>query len=79
MSKIKFKVLCKKCKKFFVPEKTRMSSFGYCKECSFIPGRCKFITETGYPCSDDSEFLGYCMQHFLKIPIKEITKSVKKT
>ena len=77
MSKVKFKVLCKKCKKYFVPEKTKMSGFGYCKGCSFIPGKCKFITEIGYPCSNDAEFFDYCIQHFLKVPIKNLTSKIK--
>jgi len=78
MAKIKFKVLCKKCKKYFIPEKNKMSALGYCKECCFMPGKCKFITEIGYPCANESEFFGYCMEHFLKIPIKNLTKEVKK-
>ena len=79
MAKIKYKVLCKRCKKYFTPEKTKMSSLGYCKDCSFMPGKCKYQTETGYPCSNDSEFWGYCMEHFLKVPLKKLTDQVKKT
>ena len=78
MAKIKYKKLCKKCKKFFSPEQTKMSVLGYCKECSFIPGKCRFITETGYPCGNDAEFLGYCMEHFLKVPVKILTDKIKK-
>lgn len=78
MPKIKFKVLCKKCKKYYMPEKTKMSSLGYCKECRFFPGKCKFITEIGYPCVNDAELFGYCVEHFLKVPIKNLTERVKK-
>ena len=78
MPKIRFRVLCRKCKKFFLPEKTKMSSLGYCKECGFFPGKCRFMMQSGYSCSNDAEFSGYCVQHFLKVPIKKLTGQVKK-
>ena len=78
MSKIKYKILCKKCKKYFMPEKSRRSNFDYCKECSFIPGKCKYITEIGYQCSNDADFFGYCIEHFLTVPIKTLTDKIKK-
>ncbi|MEK6937353.1 MAG: hypothetical protein AABW58_04760 [Nanoarchaeota archaeon] len=78
MPKIKYKILCKRCKKYYSPEKTKMSYLGYCKECSFIPGKCRFMAETGYPCQNDAEMFGYCVEHFLKVPIKSLTDKIKK-
>ena len=77
MPKVRYKVLCKKCKKYFTPIKSKLSYLGYCKDCSFMPGKCKFITEIGYPCVNDAEFLGYCMEHFLKVPVTKLTSQVK--
>lgn len=78
MVKKGYKILCKKCKKYYLPGKTKMSSFGYCKDCSFIPGKCKYMTEIGYPCSNDAEMFGYCVEHFVKVPIKLLTDKIKK-
>ncbi len=77
MSKINYKILCKKCKKYFKPEKNKTSNFGYCKDCVFLPGKCHFINENGYPCSNDAEFASYCVEHFLKVPISKLTNKIK--
>lgn len=79
-AKPKFRLLCKKCKKFYLPDGTKISRFGYCENCRFIPGRCKFVTEMGYQCENQSESFGYCMDHFLKLPkakVKELAKKLK--
>ena len=72
---INYNVLCKKCKKYF--SKKDVSKIGYCKECRVIPGKCKFISEKGYSCDNSSDFLGYCMEHFLRTPFNKIKEQIK--
>ena len=78
MAKVKFRVLCKKCKKFYLPDSTKVSRLGYCENCRFVRGKCKHITEFGYQCRNDSQVVGYCMEHFLKRNPKELVKDAKK-
>lgn len=73
----KFRVLCKKCKKFYLPDRTKISRLGYCEKCRFVKGRCKFVTEIGYQCENDAEFSGYCMDHFLSMPMGKLKKVAK--
>ncbi|MAG47436.1 hypothetical protein CL617_02425 [archaeon] len=77
MPKPRFKKLCVKCKKFYLPDKSKYSSIGYCKNCRNVYGRCKFVTELGYQCQNKSEAGGFCTEHFLKLPIKKIIKTIK--
>ena len=76
--KPKFKLLCKKCKKFYLPDSTKMSKLGYCEDCRFVKGRCKVVTELGYQCHNESQFFGYCINHFLTRSVKALVKDAKK-
>ena len=78
MPKLKFKRLCKKCGKFYLPDGTRVSSFGYCAKCRVIPGRCKFMTEMGYQCQNNPEMFGYCKEHFMTVPVKTLKDEARK-
>ena len=78
MAKIKYKKLCKKCKKYYSPDKAKMSSLGYCKDCRISKDRCKAINEFGYQCQNNPQFLGYCIHHFVKSPIRALKKEIKK-
>jgi len=78
MPKPKFKRLCKKCGKFYLPDGTKIASLGYCENCRVVPGRCKFITEIGYQCQNESEVQGYCTDHFLKADMKKLKAEAKK-
>ena len=78
MPKVKFRLLCKKCKKFYLPDETKLSRLGYCENCRIIKGMCKVITEFGYQCKNQSQFFGYCIEHFLTRKIKDLVKDVKK-
>ncbi|MBS3134224.1 hypothetical protein J4214_03255 [Candidatus Woesearchaeota archaeon] len=77
MPQPKFKKLCIRCKKYYLPDKSKYSAHGYCTSCRFVYGRCKFLTEFGYQCQNKSEAAGFCMEHFLNMPIKELIKKVK--
>mgnify|MGYP001572433728 FL=1 len=76
--KQKFRLLCKKCKKFYLPDSTKLSKMGYCEDCRFVKGRCKIINELGYQCQNESQFSGYCIEHFLKRSSKDLVKDAKK-
>jgi hypothetical protein len=76
--KQKFRLLCKKCKKFYLPDDTKISKFGYCEECRFVKERCKVITQLGYQCQNERKFAGYCMEHFLTRKTKDLIKDAKK-
>ena len=76
--KPKFRLLCKKCKKFYLPDKSKLSKFGYCENFRFVKGRCKVITELGYQCQNESQFFGYCINHFLTRSLKDLVKDAKK-
>ncbi|MDO8556494.1 MAG: hypothetical protein Q7R96_04970 [Nanoarchaeota archaeon] len=76
--KRRFKFLCKKCKTFYLPDASKISKLGYCENCRMVKGRCKFITEIGYQCENEPEVTGYCTDHFLTLPIKELRKHAKK-
>ncbi len=76
--KPKFKLLCKKCKIFYLPDSSKLSRLGYCENCRFVKGRCKFITEIGYQCENEVEVAGYCTDHFMTLPVRELKKRAKK-
>ena len=76
--KPKFRLLCKKCKTFYLPDKTKLSRLNYCENCRTIKGRCKVTTEFGYQCKINSQVFGYCMEHFLTRSIKNLVKDAKK-
>jgi hypothetical protein len=78
MAKQKFKRLCKKCKKFYLPDGTKVASLGYCEKCRIVPGRCKLILKIGYQCQNAAEMFGYCKEHFLTIPMKDVKKTAEK-
>ncbi|AJF62279.1 MAG: hypothetical protein QT11_C0001G0122 [archaeon GW2011_AR20] len=76
--KPRFRILCKKCKNFYLPDKSKLSKLGYCENCRLVKGRCKVITELGYQCQNESQFFGYCISHFLTRSIKDLIKDAKK-
>jgi len=76
--KAKFRLLCRQCKKFYLPDNTKLSKLGYCEDCRFVKGRCKIITELGYQCNNERQFFGYCIEHFLTRNTKELVKDAKK-
>ncbi len=78
IKKQKFRLLCKKCKKFYLPDETKISRLNYCENCRFVRGRCKIVTQFGYQCKNESQFSGYCMEHFLKRDTKDLVKDTKK-
>jgi len=74
----KFKKLCKKCKTFYLPDKTKISRRGYCVNCRVKKGKCKFITEIGYQCENEIHMAGHCTHHFLTLPAKKLKEAGKK-
>lgn len=78
MAPVKYKKLCVKCKKFYIPYNAPASRQGYCTACRISPGKCKAINELGYQCQNEVEFIGYCKQHFMTKPMKELKKEAKK-
>ena len=72
----KYKRLCPKCKKYFLPNE--MTKLGYCKECSINPNKCKMINELGYQCQNKKELFGYCLYHFLTLPLSKLKEEAKR-
>ena len=78
MANVKFKILCKKCKKYYLPDGTKASRFGYCEKCRIFPGKCKELNESGYQCQEEVEFFGYCKEHFLTVPVSKLKDEARK-
>ena len=78
MAKIKYKKLCKKCDKYYLPDGSKLGNFGYCENCRVRKDKCKFINELGYQCQNSPEFEGYCLHHFVATPAKKLIKTLKK-
>ena len=76
--KPRYKKQCTRCKSFFLPDGTPGSRQGYCKNCRVRPGMCKLLFETGYQCQNKPEFFGYCLSHFLTLPLIKLKKEAKK-
>ncbi|MBS3141333.1 hypothetical protein J4405_04275 [Candidatus Woesearchaeota archaeon] len=78
MAKILFKKLCVKCKKYYLPDGSKMSQHGYCPNCRISKYKCRFINDFGYQCQNNPQFLGYCIHHFVSSPVKVLSQELKK-
>ncbi|MBS3156044.1 hypothetical protein J4413_02305 [Candidatus Woesearchaeota archaeon] len=78
MSAVKYKKLCTKCKKYYTPYNSPISRQGVCRDCRISKSKCGAINELGYQCQNEIEFFGYCKEHFLKKPLKELKKEAAK-